>query len=372
MINKERRAPKTSQHVDQKKHELTKMKSLIECLVRGQDLSEKETRQAMRRIITGEATQAQIGAFLTGLRMKGETVQEIAACAETMRRFSRSIKPSVAGKLVDTCGTGGDRIKTFNVSTISALVVAGAGVAVAKHGNRSVTSKCGSADLLEGFGVNIAAEPEVVKRCIEEVGLGFMFAPVFHPAMRHVLTPRREIGIRTVFNVLGPLTNPANADVQVVGVFSSDLTEKVVGVLKKLGVERAYVVYGLDGIDEISVTGETRISELSDGSIETYTVKPEDFCIKRVEPSQILGGDLKENMRITLNILRGSDNSKGDMVALNAAAAIAASGRARNIKEGIELARESIESGRALERLWGLVETSGGNAEKYKLILEAL
>ncbi|MFQ5711030.1 MAG: anthranilate phosphoribosyltransferase [Candidatus Geothermarchaeales archaeon] len=348
------------------------MKKLINHVISGGNLSEEEAEYAMRRVMSGEATQAQIGALLTGLRMKGETVDEIAACANIMRRFSRTIKPKVKGRLVDTCGTGGDKIKTFNVSTVSALVVAGAGVPIAKHGNRSVTSMCGSADLLEGFGVNIAAEPETVKKCIEEVGIGFMFAPTFHPAMRRVLGPRREIGIRTIFNVLGPLTNPAGADAQVVGVFSPDLTEKLARVLRKLGVERAYVVNGLDGIDEISITGKTLVSELVNGVIKNYMVKPEEFGMETAEVKEILGGNLGENMLTTLRVLQGFDGAKKDMVVMNSAAAIAAGGRVRSMGEGIEVAEESIENGKAMGKLRELIEVSGGDPGEMNALLEVL
>ncbi len=348
------------------------MKRIIEAIVSRQDLSEEETEYSMRLIMSGEATQAQIGAFLTGLRFKGESIGEITACARVMRLFCRSINPKTEGKLVDTCGTGGDFVKTFNVSTISALVVAGVGVPVAKHGNRSVTSRCGSADLFEALGVEINAEPDVVERCIEEVGIGFMFAPTFHPAMKNVLGPRREIGIRTIFNVLGPLTNPANADAQLIGVFTSMLTEKLAGVVGRLGVERAFVVHGQGGIDEISITGKTLVSELIDGSIKTYIIKPEDYGMKIAKIEQILGGDLEENVSTALRVLSGLDGSKTDMVVLNSAFAIAAGGKVESVDDGIEVARESIESGRAMEKLQGLIVASGGKTSRIERLLEDL
>ncbi len=348
------------------------MKRIIEAIVSGQDLSEEEAGYAMRFIMSGEATQAQIGAFLTGLRLKGESIEEIVACARVMRLFCRSIKPKVEGMLVDTCGTGGDAVKTFNVSTISALVVAGAGVPVAKHGNRSVTSRCGSADLLEALGVKIGAEPEVVERCIQEVGIGFMFAPTFHPAMKNVLGPRKEIGIRTVFNVLGPLTNPANAEAQLIGVYTPKLTEKLAGVVRRLGVKRAFVVHGRDGIDEVSITGKTLISELRDGSIETYTITPEDFGMRPAGIEQILGGDLLENTSTALRVLTGLDGPKTDMVLLNSAFAIAAGGKVDSIGDGIEVARESVERGRAMEKLRSLIEASGSEPSRIDRLLEGL
>src|SRR3989338_2414350 len=231
----------------------------------------------MKTIMSGNATDAQIAGFLVAMRMKGETPGEIASMVKVMREFADTIKPAVNSRLVDTCGTGGDEIKTFNISTAAMFIVAGSGIPIAKHGNRSVSSKCGSADVLEALGVKVDMEPKKVEECIEKVGIGFMFAPTFHKAMKYVMPARKQLGVRTIFNVLGPLTNPANAKGQIVGIFNPDLTEKIAEVLKLTGVERAFVVHGMDGLDEISTIGETKISELHNGKIDTYYIKPEEF-----------------------------------------------------------------------------------------------
>jgi anthranilate phosphoribosyltransferase len=329
------------------------MKESIQKLVEGRDLTSQEAEAAMKEIMGGQAEDAQIAGFLTALRMKGETATEIAAMASVMREFAENIHPKVSGRLVDTCGTGGDKLKTFNVSTTAMFVVAGAGIPIAKHGNRSVSSKCGSADVLEALGVKIDLPPKKVEECIEEVGVGFMFAPVFHKSMKNVMPARKALGIRTVFNVLGPLTNPANAKGQIVGVFDGTLTEKLAEVLKRVGVEHALVVHGINGLDEISIICETKISELSeDGSIRSYTVKPEDFGLKRAHARDVLGGDANHNAKILREILDGTeDGAKRDMVLLNAAAGIVCGGKAESIKDGINLARKSINSGKALEKL---------------------
>ncbi|RMF90760.1 MAG: anthranilate phosphoribosyltransferase [Methanobacteriota archaeon] len=338
------------------------MKEIISKLVEGRDLTREEAHSAMKTIMSGEATQAQIGGFLTALRVKGETIVEIAESAKVMREFASTIHPRVKGTLVDTCGTGGDRLKTFNISTIASFVVAGAGIPIAKHGNRSVTSKCGSADVLEALEVKVDTEPREVERIIEKIGIGFMFAPLFHGAMKHAIGPRRELGIRTVFNILGPLTNPANAEAQVLGVFSPELTEKLAGVLKDLRLKRALVVHGMDGLDEISTIGETRVSELKGGQIETYTVSPEDFGLKKASPDDIAGGDAEYNAELARRILRGEEGgARQDIVELNAGAGIYVGGGASSIEEGMEVARESIESGRAYDKLLKLsVETRAG------------
>lgn len=341
------------------------MKELIAKVVERIDLTKEEAEEAMKKIMTGEATEAQIGAFLTALRMKGETMDEIAACAQVMRDFAERITPRVRGKLVDTCGTGGDKIKTFNISTIAAFVAAGAGVPIAKHGNRSVTSKAGSADLLEALGVKIDCPPEVVRRCIEKAGIGFMFAPVFHKAMKYAIKPRKEIGIRTIFNLLGPLTNPANAQAQLLGVFDAPLTPKIAGALRNLGVERALVVHGMDGLDEISTLGSTQISELIDGEIKTYRIKPEEFGLRRASVGDLAGGDAEYNAKLTVSLLKnGGKGPKMDVVKLNAGAAIYVGDKADSIKEGMELAEESIDSGKAYLKLAMLVKESGGSLEK--------
>jgi anthranilate phosphoribosyltransferase len=341
------------------------MKEFITKLVEGGDLSSEEAEKAMKAIMGGEATQAQIGSFLTALRMKGETMEEISACARVMRDFAERITPRVRGTLVDTCGTGGDKIKTFNISTVAAFIAAGAGIPIAKHGNRSVTSKAGSADLLEALGVRIDCPPKAVQRCIEKAGIGFMFAPIFHKAMKYAIGPRKEIGIRTVFNVLGPLTNPANAQAQVLGVFDAGLTSRLAGALGSLGVEKAVVVHGLDGLDEISTLGGTQISELGSEGVKTYKVKPEEFGLRRASIGDLAGGDADYNARVTIDLLKNcSKGPRRDVVALNAAAAIYVGGKADSISEGISLAEESIDSGKAYLKLAMLVRETGGDLSK--------
>ncbi len=334
-------------------------KGIISKVVEGRDLSEEEAAQAMQAIMSGSATPAQIASFLTALRMKGERVAEIAAFARVMREFASTISPKVNGKLVDTCGTGGDSVKSFNISTISAFVASGSGIAIAKHGNRSVTSKSGSADLLEALGVNINLTPEQVEKLIEQIGIGFMFAPIFHGAMKHAITPRKEIGIRTVFNILGPLTNPANAQAQLLGVFSQELVPTLAEVLERLGVERAMVVHGMEGLDEISICSETKVAELKNHSIEVYTISPEDFGFKRAKVEDILGGSPQENAELAKRILKGEEQgAKRDIVILNSAAAIYVAGKAKSIDSAINMAENSIDSGKALEKLNQLVEMS--------------
>lgn len=332
---------------------------IINKLVEGSDLTSDEATDAMKTIMSGNATDAQIGSFLTALRMKGETIDEISACSSVMREFAEKISPKVSGTLVDTCGTGGDKIKTFNVSTISAFVIAGAGIHIAKHGNRSVTSKAGSADLLEALGVKLDMAPEDVEKAVEEIGIGFMFAPAFHGAMKYAIGPRKEIGIRTVFNILGPLTNPANAHAQVLGVYDAELTEKMAGVLANLGTERALVVHGIGGLDEISTFGETKVSELKDGEVKTYEIQPEDFGIKRALPEELSGGDAKKNADIAINVLKNKEKGPmRDIVLLNSAAGIYVGGLADSISDGIAFAEKSIDSGEAYEKLIGLINFS--------------
>lgn len=345
------------------------MKEYIQKLVEGVSLTSEEARDAMKKIMLGEATGAQIGAFLTALRMKGETVEEIAAFASVMREFCRRIKPKVNGRLVDTCGTGGDRVKTFNVSTASAFVVAGAGIHVAKHGNRSVTSKSGSADVLEKLGFNLNAEPERVERMIESVGVGFMFAPNFHPAMKHVAGPRREMGIRTVFNVLGPLTNPAGANSHLLGVYGKEWVMPVAEALRALGCVEAMVVHGLDGVDEISVTGETMVAWLRDGEISTLKLTPRDFNFEAARPEEVAGVEPEESAELTFKILNDllpRRDPRRVMVLLNAAAGIVVGGRAEDLAYGIELAEESLRSGAAYGKLKGMVSFSNGDASKLE------
>lgn len=341
------------------------IREAIQKLVEKKNLTYTEACEAMREIMSGTATPSQIAAFLTALRMKGETVEEIGAFASTMRELCLKIRPKVNSRLVDTCGTGGDKLKTFNISTTAAFVAAGAGVAIAKHGNRSVTSKCGSADVLERLGLNLKVQPETVERAIENVGVGFMFAPVFHPAMKSAAEPRREIGIRTVFNILGPLANPACADAQVIGVYEAELVNKVAKAAKALGLEEAMVVHGLDGLDEISTLGKTLIAWLKDGEIKTFEAKPEDFGVKKAAPEEIAGSSSDESAELTFKILYGGlkdGDPKKDIVLVNAAASIIVSGKAEDFRCAMELAEESIESGAAYKKLKDLIRCYEGSS----------
>ncbi|MEW6592270.1 MAG: anthranilate phosphoribosyltransferase [Candidatus Hadarchaeota archaeon] len=335
-------------------------------LVEWRELTGAEAADAMRCLMAGEATQAQIGAFLTALKMKGETVTEITAFARTMREFAANIRPKVDGNLVDTCGTGGDLVKTFNVSTAAMFVAAGAGVPIAKHGNRSVTSKAGSADVIEALGAKVDLPPEDVQRCIEKIGIGFMFAPKFHEAMKYAAPVRREMGVRTVFNILGPLTNPAGAQAQVLGVYDAGLTENLANVLRNLGSKRAMVVHGLDGLDEISTIGKTQISELKDEEVRTYTVAPEDFGITRTNADEIAGKDAVENAKMLLKVLRGEHGARRGIVLLNAAAAIVVGGKAGDLREGMTAAANAIDAGRAFEKVVKLIEATGGDVGKLR------
>ncbi len=322
-----------------------------------QDLTAVEAEAAMTQIMQGEATPAQIGAFLTALRMKGESVSEIAGCAAAMRRSAVAVRPQRREMLVDTCGTGGDGAGTFNISTTAAFVVAGAGQPVAKHGNRSISSKCGSADVLEALGVNLDLSAEQVASCVDKVGIGFLFAPRLHPAMKHAIGPRRELGVRTIFNLLGPLTNPAGAAAQVLGVYDPALTEPLARVLGELGTRAAFVVHGADGLDELTTTGPNRISALRSGRVETHTFDPSDLGFRRAHVSELRGGDARENADITRDILAGRLNgARRDVVLLNAGAALVAAGRARSLPEGIRAAEHSLDSGAAQRVLDHLVE----------------
>lgn len=339
------------------------IKELISKIVRREDLTQDEMEKAMDEIMSGIATPAQIGAFITALRLKGETIDEIAGAAITMRAKATRIMAghkSSDGVILDIVGTGGDESKTFNVSTTSAFVLAGAGVTVAKHGNRAVSSMCGAADVLESLGVNLNIKSDDVEKCIKSVGIGFLFAPVFHGAMKHAAGPRKEIGIRSIFNLLGPLTNPAGANVLLLGVYSLDLTEKMAHVLKRLDAKEAFVVCGEGRFDEISLCGPTRISHLKDGAVETFEITPEQYGFKRAVLGDITGGDAKENAEILKGILKGYMGPKRDMVLLNSAAALVTAGRASDIPEGIVKAVESIDSGKAYERLERLIEFTGG------------
>jgi anthranilate phosphoribosyltransferase len=313
--------------------------------------------------MSGKAEPAQIAAFITALRLKGETVNEISAAARVMRKFAASIDVRSGvdidrdeinverETILDTCGTGGTGTNTFNISTTVAFVVAGCGIKVAKHGNRSASSACGSADVLEKLGVDINLSPEDVKKCIKEIGIGFMYAPVFHKAMKHAVTVRKAIGIRTIFNILGPLSNPANATCQVLGVYDRKLTPIMAKVLGILGLKRAFVVHGLDTLDEISITGPTQISELKTGCVRTYKITPEQFGLKRSRLKQIAGGNAKENAEIILSVLSGKKGPRRDIVLLNTAYALLAAKAEKNVKNAIKLAGKSIDTGRAMEKL---------------------
>ncbi|XRO76266.1 anthranilate phosphoribosyltransferase [Methanocaldococcus sp. 10A] len=318
------------------------------------DLNEKEAEAVMKEIMSGNAKPTQIAAILTALRMKGESIEEITSFAKIMREFSLKIYPDVP-KLLDTCGTGGDNLNTFNISTATAFVVS-TYVPVAKHGNKAVSSKSGSADVLEALGVNLNVPIERVKESIEKIGIGFLFAPNFHPAMKYATPVRRELGIRTVFNILGPLTNPANANYQLMGVYDEKLTEKLAYVLKNLGLKGALVVHG-SGMDEITTIGKTKISELKNGEIKTYYIEPEDFGIKKAKLEDIRGGDAEENAKIIRAIFEGKEvGAKRDIVVLNAAYALYIAEEAKNVEEGIKLAEKSIDSGKALKKLEELIE----------------
>lgn len=314
--------------------------------------------------MAGKATQAQIGSFLTALRIRGESVSDITAFALAMREFAVKISPKTARPVVDMCGTGGDTIKTFNVSTIASFVVAGAGVPVAKHGNRSVTSKSGSADILEALGAKMDTQPSAVQSMIEEVGFGFMFAPVFHGSMKHAIGARKEVGIRTVFNLLGPLTNPASAKAQVVGVYDASLVPVVAKVLRNMGTERAMVVHGVGGLDEVSTFGQTSVCEIKDGKVLPYEISPTDFGLPLVTPQDLKGGDAAENAALAYRLLR--DHEKGpkrDIVLLNAACGIYVGRAAPSIKDALQLAADSIDSGKALAVLEQYVSRSKGSAQ---------
>ena len=319
---------------------------LLEKLHRREDLTVDEAAAAMEEIMDGRAQPAQIAGFLVALGMKGERPAEIVGLARTMRARATKLSRVVA-PVFDTCGTGGDRAHTFNVSTVSALVLAACGVRVAKHGNRSVSSRCGSADLLEALGVNVAAPPAVVERCLEEAGIAFFFAPTFHPSMRHAAPTRKELGIRTAFNLLGPLTNPAGAARQLVGVPRPELTELVARSLGLLGSERAWVVHGADGLDEISTTGYTKVSECRDGAVNTFYVHPADFKLAKASPAELKGGDAAENAAIARKVLGGSEGAPRDIVLLNAGVSLLIAGAVPTVTEGISLAADALDSGRA-------------------------
>lgn len=329
----------------------------ISKIVEGSSLVESEMIEVMDQIMTGGASDAQIGSFITALRMKGETVEEITGAARVMREKALHIDAG-GGSVVDTCGTGGDSSGTFNISTTAAFIAAGAGAKVAKHGNRSVSSKSGSADVLRSLGVNIEVEVEKVEECLAVAGIGFLFAPLLHGAMKYAIGPRREIAMRTIFNILGPLTNPAGANCQVMGVYDENLTENLATTLGNLGSSHAMVVHGMDGLDEITLTTTTKISELKDGKVNTFQFIPEEFGLPLCSMVDLKGGDSEDNASITLEILKGEKGAQRDISLINAAAAIYVAGLSSDLKEGLEKATESVDSGAALEKLEKLKEIS--------------
>lgn len=337
-------------------------KQLLQEIIAGHDLNEEQMGGFMGQILDGQATDAQIGAFMGALAAKGESVEELTGAAREMRRKAKRVQVS-SPVVVDTCGTGGDGANTFNISTTAAFVVAGCGITVAKHGNRSVSSQCGSADLLESLGVNLDVYPEIVEEAIHDIGIGFLFAPLYHSAMRFAARARKEVGIRSIFNMLGPLTNPAAANCQVLGVYAPELTEVFAQTLGSMGVKRAFVVHGHDGLDEISVCAPTRVSELANGQVKTYDIVPDDFFGDVVLADEIRGGQPGENALITRSILeKGAHGPQRNIVLINAGAAIVAAGRADSLKEGIERAEVSIDSGAAAGKLQQLALFTSRNS----------
>jgi anthranilate phosphoribosyltransferase len=334
------------------------IKEAIEALVSGRSLSFEQAAGVMEEIMSGQATPAQIAAFATALRIKGETVDEIAGLASVMR--AKAVPVAARAPVVDTCGTGGDNLASINISTAAAFIAAGAGITVAKHGNRAMTSRCGSADILEALGVKINLNAEAVAKCLEEVGIGFMFAPLFHPAMKHAGAPRREIGIRTVFNILGPLTNPARAEFQVIGVPSRELGEKIASALHRLGTKHSLVVHGADGMDEITITGKSLIWEVNkNGVLPAYEVSPDYFGFKEASSIEVKGDTPENNAKMLRRVLSGEDRgARRDVSVMNAAAALVASNQASDLREGARLAEEAIDSGRALTKLETLIRVS--------------
>ena len=332
------------------------MKEYINKVIEGKNLTTEEAAAAMDIIMSGEATPAQIGSYLTALRMKGETVEEITGCAKGMRE--KCLQLVGKGDLMDIVGTGGDCTNTFNVSTVSSFVVAAAGVKVAKHGNRSVSSKCGSADVLEALGVKLDITKEQNEAVLEETGMCFMFAPAYHSAMKYVAAPRRELGTRTIFNILGPLANPAYANLQVMGVYSDKLVDSMAKVLSNLGVKRAMVVHGEDGVDEVSICGKTKVCEVRDGKLKSYTIEPKELGLSVAHPEDIKGGLAEENKEIALSILKGEKSAKRDMVLINSAVALYTALEGKSLKECVQMAAGLIDSGKALEKMQKFVEAT--------------
>jgi len=348
------------------------IRKAIESIVCGESLNEAETGEVFDEIMTGAASDAQIAAFITALRIKGETVDEITGAARVMRQRSLKLnmpKPAVGidredinideETMLDTCGTGGSGTNTFNISTTVAFVLAACGVKVAKHGNRSVSSQCGSADVLEKLGINLDTSAETAGKCIRSIGIGFLYAPLFHGAMKYAVNVRREIGIRTIFNLLGPLANPANVTRQVVGVYDRKLVPVIAGVLKRLGAKKAFVVHGMDTLDEITITGRTLLAELKNNRVRTFFVEPKDFGIKRAGLEAIKGGTSEDNARMVMQVLKGERSARRDVVLMNASAALIVSDKAKGFKEGVLIAARAIDSGSALEKLENLKEMTG-------------
>ncbi|WP_020588623.1 anthranilate phosphoribosyltransferase [Desulfobacter curvatus] len=333
----------------------------LNTIVSGQNLSQDQMAEMLDTIFSGQATEAQVGAFMAALATKGETFEELAGAARAMRTKAVRVQ-TLAKKVIDTCGTGGDALGSFNISTTTAFVIAGAGITVAKHGNRSVTSKCGSADVLEELGINLSVDPEIVEEAINEIGIGFMFAPLYHGSMKYAMKARTECKIRSIFNMLGPLTNPAAASCQILGVYAPELTEMFGKALNLLGVEKAFVVHGHDGMDEMTTTGLTRVTELNDGMIKTYDVDPLTYFDEYADPKDLLGGNAKHNAAITRAILSGGKGPKQDIVLLNAGAGLVAADAAPTIEKGIEMALRSIETGAAMEKLELLADYTRENA----------
>ena len=332
------------------------MKEYINKVMEGKNLTTKEAAAAMDIIMSGNATPAQIGSYLTALRMKGETIEEITGCAKSMREKCSQLVGK--GDLMDIVGTGGDCTNTFNVSTVSSFVVAAGGVKVAKHGNRSVSSKCGSADVLEALGVKLDITKQQNQAVLEETGICFMFAPIYHSAMKYVAAPRRELGARTIFNILGPLANPAYANLQVMGVYSEELVDSMAQVLSNLGVKRAMVVHGIDGVDEVSICGKTKVCEVRNGKLKSYTINPEELGLSTAQPEDIKGGLAEENKEIVLSILKGEKGAKRDMVLINSAVALYTALDDKSLKECVQMAADLIDSGKALDKMQEFIKAT--------------
>jgi anthranilate phosphoribosyltransferase len=334
-------------------------KRILEKLAQFENLTKEEMEETLKAIVENQATPSQIGAFIMGMRMKGETIQELTVASKLFRELSRKVNYPEPEELLDTCGTGGDKIKTFNVSTMTALVCASAGVKIAKHGNRAVSSKCGSADFLEALGANIEIPPEKAIKLLEETNFVFLYAPLYHPAMKNVAQVRKELGIKSFFNLIGPLSNPAGAKRQLIGVYSYDLVEKVANVLKNLGVERAFVVHGMEGLDEVSITTSTLVAEIKEGEVKIYQISPEEIGgVRRRKIKDIRGGDCKRNIEIFFEVLEGKNEPAEDFIAINSAFALVAGGKVDTLREGVELAKETIRSGKVQETVEKYVKLS--------------